>query len=360
MERFRVPSEKEMRDAIAARDDRFDGVFFYGVVTTGVYCLPSCRARPARPENLRFFASEESAIGAGFRACKRCTPDLWPSVVAAIRKATTRLLDEPEGTLNLEALAVEAGITVSRLRSAFVRLIGLTPSQFRRSARLRAFRTALREGASVTDAAFATGFGSLSRAYERSAHHLGMTPAAYRSGGEGTVISAACVETSFGWLMMAATDEGVCSVQFGDDPSELEGGLRAEFPAAELRFGASVTDPQLEVWVDALRCYLDGQAPRPDLPLELSGTVLQLKVWRFLLSVPEGEVLSYGELARRIGAPRAVRAVASACGSNRIGVLVPCHRVLRGNGDLGGYRWGLARKRTLLSTERSRVRNDPS
>jgi AraC family transcriptional regulator of adaptative response/methylated-DNA-[protein]-cysteine methyltransferase len=240
----------------------------------------------------------------------------------------------------------------THLQRRFKAVFGVSPKAYQDGLRLGRFKRELKAGRSVLESVGAAGFGSTSRVYDNTARNLGMTPSAYRAGGEGERIFHACRKTAIGWLLMAATDRGVCFAQFGASEGALAKQLRAEFPRATVVASQESGSPALDDWMRALEQHLEGASPHPDLPLDLRGTAFQIRVWRFLLSVPEGQVVSYGEVADAIGAPKAARAVASACASNRVAVLVPCHRVLRGDGDLGGYRWGLARKRALLDAER--------
>lgn len=349
-----MPSEQEMHAAIAARDKDFDGRFFYGVVTTGVFCRPSCPSRPARPENLRFFSTAEAALATGFRPCKRCRPtDLIPGLSRLVGVAR-HIESHADERLTLAALARQMDLSPSRFQRVFKAAFGVSPKSYQDAVRMRRLKTALQEGDDVTGAIFAAGFGSVSRVYGEATRNIGMTPKAYRAGGAGESIAYACRDTALGPILMAATRRGVCFAQFGEDEQGLLERLRAEFPKAELIASPAQHTVQLDAWVAALDAHISQGAPRPDLPLDLRGTAFQIRVWRFLLSVREGEVLSYSELAEKIDKPTAARAVASACAANRIGVLVPCHRVLRSDGGLGGYRWGLARKRALLDAERSR------
>jgi len=349
-----LPPERDMRAAVAARDAAYDGRFYYGVVTTGVFCRPSCAARAARPENLRFFADHDSARAAGFRACKRCKPTLAASQRDILVRTARYIEAHADETLTLARLGSHAGLSASRLQRSFRKAFGVSPKAYQDACRLRQFKAALRGGDAVTGAIFSAGFGSTSRIYGESSRNIGMTPAAYRSGGAGETIAWACRPTALGPLMMAATVRGVCFVQFGDDADDLARQLQAEFPKAEIVRSAAADSPQLDAWLGALDRHISDGQPRPDLPLDLRGTAFQVRVWRFLLSVGEGEVVSYGEVAAAIERPQAVRAVASACAANRIGVLIPCHRVLRSDGTIGGYRWGAERKRTLLDNERLR------
>lgn len=347
-----MPPEIEMRKAIAVRDQSFDGQFFYGVITTGVYCLPSCSARPAKPENLRFFESIEMAMLAGFRPCKRCHPFPGNSRVVKLVEVARHIEAHADEKLTLSSLSEIAELSPSRLQRLFKEAFGVSPKAYQDATRMRHFKRSLKQGDGVTDAIYASGFGSISRVYGEATRNIGMAPKAYRAGGAGETINYACRQTTLGFMMMAATDNGVCFVQFGDNEQALLEQLSSEFPKAELTISASQDTPELDFWIEALDQHISQGAPRPDLPLDIRGTAFQIKVWQFLLSIKEGDIVSYSEVANEIDKPKAVRAVASACGKNRIGVLIPCHRVLRSNGELGGYRWGLERKRALLDKER--------
>lgn len=259
-----------------------------------------------------------------------------------------------DDSLTLERLAQRVHLSPSRMQRVFKSTFGVTPKKFQQAARSDRFKALLRDGSDITEAIYASGFGSTSRVYERSAQSIGMTPGAYRAGGKGETITWACRESALGPIMMAATDRGVCFAQFGDGCEPLLEQLRGEFPRAELQAYDGAGSVQLEQWIDALNDYIENRQPRPEVPLDLRGTAFQIKVWEFLLSLQDGDVISYAELAQGIDKPRAVRAAASACAANRVAVLVPCHRILRGDGGLGGYRWGLARKRALLDAERAR------
>jgi len=349
-----VPSTAQMEAAVAQRDAAWDGRFFYGVVTTGVVCRPSCASRPARPGNLRFFLALEQALQAGFRPCRRCHPESLGREMGRMTDIARFIDEHAEERLTLSTLARRAGLSPARLQKAFKAALGISPRQYQDAARLARLKHGLKRGEDVTGAIFSAGFGSTSRVYGDPAHGMGMTPSAYRAGGAGERIYHAFRESALGPLLMAATARGVCFVQFGDSESALLRQLRREFPAAELDGSPAQDAPELDAWMDALDRHLAEGAPRPDLPLDLRGTAFQVRVWRFLLSVREGDVVSYGEVAAGIAAPKSVRAVGTACGANRIGVLVPCHRVLRGDGHVGGYRWGVERKRALLDLERRR------
>jgi AraC family transcriptional regulator of adaptative response/methylated-DNA-[protein]-cysteine methyltransferase len=341
---------------VQARDASADGAFVYAVRTTGVFCRPSCAARPAKPQNVVFFATTREAEAAGFRACLRCRPlavvglDPMTDLMRAVADFIRTHADEK---LPLSRLADEAGMSPFHLQRTFKAVLGVSPKEYQAAGRLTAFKRRLRGGDSVLGAAFETGYGSTSRVYEQVDGGLGMTPSAYRTGGAGERIRYAVRETALGPLMMAATERGVCFVQFGESAEALETQLGLEFPQAERLAADAAAKTPLDDWMAALDRHLSHAAPRPDLPLDLRGTAFQIRVWRFLLSVKPGEVVSYGDVAAGIGSPRAVRAAASACAANRVAILIPCHRVLRADGGLGGYRWGPERKRALLDAERA-------
>jgi AraC family transcriptional regulator of adaptative response/methylated-DNA-[protein]-cysteine methyltransferase len=353
--RRRLPAESTMRHALARRDESFDGTFVYGVTTTGIYCRPSCPSRAALPRHVRFHASAAAAEAAGFRACKRCRPAEREALnTTRMRRIARHIEEHAAEPLPLARLARSAHLSPAHLQRRFKAVLGVSPKVYQDAARLGRLKGGLRAGQPVLEAMAAAGFESTSRIYGSAARNLGMTPSAYRAGGAGEAITYACRDTTLGPLLMAATDRGVCFAQFGASAAALVGQLGHEFPRATLAAAAASAEPLLDAWITALEAHLAEQAPRPDLPLDLRGTAFQIRVWRFLLGIPAGTVASYAELAAGIGAPRAVRAAASACAANRIAVLVPCHRVLRSDGGLGGYRWGLERKRALLDQERAR------
>ncbi|MXZ61375.1 MAG: methylated-DNA--[protein]-cysteine S-methyltransferase [Acidobacteria bacterium] len=281
-----------------------------------------------------------------------CRPGTPESRMTRLVAAARYIESHAEERLTLRELAGQVGLSPSRFQRVFKAAFGVSPKAWQDAARMKRLKTALKEGDDVTGAIFSAGFGSLSRVYGERVRNIGMTPGAYRAGGAGETIAYASRETALGALLMAATERGVAFVQFGEDPEALLEQLRREFPNADLVASDAQEAPELDAWITALEAHLAGGAPRPELPLDLRGTAFQMKVWRFLLRVREGDAISYGELAAGIDQPGAARAVASACAANRVAVLVPCHRVLRGDGNLGGYRWGLERKRALLDVER--------
>ncbi len=342
-------------NAIVNRDAAHDGNFFFGVVTTGVFCRPSCPARRPLRKNVRFYPSAAEAEGAGLRPCLRCSPTAPANSnphAARVRDAARFIQEHSGEELSLASLARQAGLSPFHFQRSFKSVLGLTPRQYLEACRLRTLKKELRAGEDILQSIFASGFGSTSRVYERVDTRLGMTPAQYRAAGRGVAISHVTIETGLGLLMIAATDRGICFVQFGDSPSALAAALRAEYPAANIAALEKPWPHDLAAWASAIDAYLRGNQPHLDLPLDLRATAFQMKVWRYLQTIPYGAVQSYGEVARAIGHPSAVRAVAGACSSNRAALLIPCHRVIRGTGELGGYRWGLERKRVLIDLER--------
>lgn len=341
---------------VRARDRAADGHFVYAVTTTGVFCRPSCPSRPARTANIRFFDTPAAAAAAGFRPCRRCRPDATApqdDLGAKMRAIAAHIAAHADETLTLDRLAHRAGMSRFHFQRSFRAAIGLSPREYQAAARLDRLKSGLRAGQPVLDAAFDAGYGSPSRAYAQANRALGMTPSSYRAGGAGETITHATTRTALGPLLMAATARGICFVAFGEDEASLRARLAAEFPKASLVPASTGNNAELAAWMVAIDAHLARAAPRPDLPLDLRGTVFQTRVWRFLLGRAPGETVTYSEIARAIGAPRAIRAAASACAANRIAVLVPCHLALRSDGGLGGYRWGLDRKRALLDIERA-------
>jgi AraC family transcriptional regulator of adaptative response/methylated-DNA-[protein]-cysteine methyltransferase len=348
-------------NAVQTRDASKDGTFVYGVATTGVYCRPSCASRRPLRKNVRFYATPADAARDGFRACLRCKPDAAGAtrerVDARMREAAVRIARDAGLPLSLKTLAEAAGLSPFHFQRRFKAEIGLTPKAFHEAERVRSLKRGLRSAPSVTDAIYDAGFGSSSRVYERVDTRLGMTPTEYRRGGEGLSISHASAKTPLGRVMIGATDRGICFIQFGDDEASLRRQLADEYPKATLAPMPASQRESFAEWMGALGDYLDGRRAALDLPLDVRGTAFQMLVWRYLQAIPHGEVASYAEVARGIGRPDAARAVARACATNRIALAIPCHRVIRGDGELGGYRWGLERKRTLIDVERgSRAR----
>jgi AraC family transcriptional regulator of adaptative response/methylated-DNA-[protein]-cysteine methyltransferase len=348
-------TEQQMWRAVETRDAAYDGKFVYGVMTTGVYCRPTCASRRALRKNVRFFATNQDAEKAGLRPCKRCQPTRQRAglINDVVHELARHIAAQPEEALRLADLAKRTGYSPFHLQRSFKAIIGSTPKEYQTAARLRTLKRELRSDASVSDAIYEAGFGSGSRVYEKADGQLGMTPSEYRSGGKGLTIAYASGQTPLGLLMIGATDRGICFLQFGESHAALESELKRQFPAATTQAMPQASVREFDAWMNALNRHLRGLEPRLDLPLDVRGTAFQLIVWRYLQKVPYGEVRSYAEVAEAIGRPSAARAVARACASNSIALLIPCHRVVRGTGELGGYRWGVQRKRVLLDTERA-------
>lgn len=335
--------------ALLARDASRDGVFVFAVTSTGVYCRPSCPSRRPRRDRVRFFPGPDEAERAGFRPCLRCRPRDTNSKMKIVESICRFLHEHTDEAFTLAALGERFGMNPFHLRRVFKSVTGVSPRGYADAIRMKSFKSQLRSGRSVTDAIHETGFGSSSRLYERSGPQLGMTPATYQRGGKGTFIRYTTLDSPVGRMLLAATDHGVCAISFGDSDGVLLEGLRREFPDATLRRG----DVVLRRWVRALLEQLHGERPLPQLPLDVQATAFQRRVWEHLRSIPNGATRSYGEVARAIGQPSSARAVARACASNPVAVAVPCHRVVRSTGDLGGYRWGVERKRALLALEQT-------
>jgi AraC family transcriptional regulator of adaptative response/methylated-DNA-[protein]-cysteine methyltransferase len=342
---------REARDddrwaAVVARDARADGDFVYAVATTGVYCRPSCRSRRPRPENVAFFAHCEAAEAAGFRPCRRCRPSGADGRVRQIADACRRI-DAASTMPDLDRIASDVGMSRSHFQRTFKALTGLTPRTYAAASRDERVRALLRSGRSVTDAMYAAGYNSNGRFYEGAGTALGMPPRAYRGGGAGATVRFAIGECSLGAILVAASETGICAILLGDDPAALARDLEERFPHATL-VGA---DPTFDSWVAHVVGFVEAPRIGLDLPLDVRGTAFQRRVWQALRSIPVGSTVSYAELAQRIGEPRAARAVAAACAANPIAVAIPCHRVVRNDGALSGYRWGVDRKRALLTRE---------
>ena len=343
--------EANFWQALETRDTHMDGVFFYAVITTGVYCRASCPSRRPRRENVIFFQQREAAERAGFRPCLRCKPqderlrDAQSELVEKICRYLEAHLDE---AVTLEGLGRQLHLSPFHLQRTFKGATGITPRAYGDFCRLRSFKGGLRQGRPVTTALYAAGYGSSSRLYERTASQMGMTPTAYRSGGAGVTIRYDILDTPAGMLLVGATGKGVCAIQFGGPANQLAASLRAEFPAADLHRDAAFLSP----WAAQLRAHLAGRLQKLDIPLDIQATAFQRRVWEYLQTIPYGATLSYSEIAQAIRQPRAARAVARACASNPVAVVIPCHRVVRAGGEPGGYRWGPKRKNKLLRIER--------
>lgn len=349
-------TERDPRWAsVLARDVSADDKFYYSVATTGVYCRPSCPSRHARPQNVRFHATREDAELAGFRPCKRCKPNQPPLTEyhAAMIAESCRLIEQSETALSLDELASHAGMSPYHFHRTFKALTGLTPKAYAAGHRAELARQALDDSGSVTEAIFNAGYSSNSRFYATTNQRLGMTPSAYRAGGANTAIRFALGECSLGSILVAVSVRGICAISLGNDPETLIRELQDRFPHAEL----VGDDHGFEQWIARVIGLIETPQLGLDLPLDIRGTVFQQRVWQALRDIPAGSTASYAEIARRIGSPKAVRAVAGACAANALAVAIPCHRVVRNDGALSGYRWGVERKQALLARE---ARDEPA
>ncbi len=333
--------------AVLDRDKAADGRFVYAVRSTRIFCRPSCPSKRPGRSQVRFYPSPKAAAAEGYRACLRCRPDRSGDPDRELVERATALLGN--GPVPAAALAGRLGTSAAHLARAFRRLTGLTPRAYAAARREDTLRTGLRSGATVSSAMYDAGYGSSSRLYEGSATSLGMTPARYRRGGESLHIGYALGDSPLGRVLVAATDRGLCAVSLGDDDASLAARLRTEFPAAEL----SADAPRLRALLHSVLERLNAGLPAADLPTDVRATAFRRRVWDALTRIPRGETRTYADVAREIGQPAAARAVASACAANPLAVIVPCHRVVRGDGGLGGYRWGAERKRALLEREQA-------
>jgi AraC family transcriptional regulator, regulatory protein of adaptative response / methylated-DNA-[protein]-cysteine methyltransferase len=338
-------------DAVARRDPAWDGAIVYGVFSTRIYCRPSCPSRRPRREGVRFFAVPADARAAGFRACRRCHPDddgRLPAPLDRVRRACRAIAARPDKRVSLARLAGVLGGSRHHLLRTFQATIGISPREYADACRIGCLKRELRSGGGVASATYGAGYGSGSRVYERAATTLGMTPAAYARGGPGEDVEYVIADSALGRLLVAATPKGVCSVALGDADAALEAALRVEYPRARVGAGG----PNFQQWVEGIVASLAPGAPDPRLPIDVRATAFQRLVWRELQRIPKGATRTYQEVARRIGRPTAARAVARACATNPVALVVPCHRVVRHDGAPGGYRWGLGRKQALLDGER--------
>ena len=333
------------------RDARADGAFVFAVRSTHIYCRPSCPARRPLRRNAVFFHTAQEAENQGYRPCQRCRPKERPELSALVAKAAEALGNSEEESVRLGALAAQIGATPAKLRRAFRRMTGLTPKAFAQASRMARFKKLLREGSEITDALYACGYSSPSRVYEKTNTHLGMTPAAYRKGAPGMQIGYTLANSSIGKVLVAATTRGVSAVYLGENQERLVDALHKEYPRAEIQR----TRETNEQWLQEILHRIEGDAPSVDLPLDVQATAFQRRVWQELQKIPRGTTRTYTQVARALGKPRSVRAVARACATNPVSIVVPCHRVIRTDGTLAGYRWGLQRKEKLLEREKARA-----
>lgn len=344
-------NNEQLWQAVVAKDVRYDGQFVFAVSSTGVYCRPSCPSRRAHRERVSFFELPEAAEQAGFRACLRCQPKrarVLDPQIQLVQRVCCLLNDSDGETHKLADLASETGVSIFHLQRTFKRVMGISPKQYLSARKIGSFKELVRKGESVTDSLYESGFNSSSRLYEHAAEELGMTPATYSRGGRGVNINYTIVDSPLGRLLVATTERGVCAVKLADDDAELEKDFRAEFPEARI----TRADDLLHEPVQKILNHLENNEPRLDLPLDIRATAFQRQVWEHLRAIPYGQTVSYGDVAKALGKPGAVRAVGRACATNPVALVIPCHRVVREDKSLGGYRWGLDRKKRILDHER--------
>jgi AraC family transcriptional regulator of adaptative response/methylated-DNA-[protein]-cysteine methyltransferase len=346
-------TSKESRwEAVLQRNPRADGAFVYAVQTTGIFCRPACASRLPKRENVRFFDTWQAAEEAGFRPCKRCRPQTakTQSDVLEIVTKACRMIEEADKEPTLKQLADGAGLSPYHFHRLFKKTVGITPKQYAKQHRLGQVRSRLRGDSTVTNAIYQAGYGSSSRFYENAEASLGMKPSEYQQGGEGMLIHYAIVQSYLGWVLVAYTERGICRIDFDDRRKILETRLENIFPKAKLQSD----DPSSTAVIAQTLAFLEAPETGLGLPLDVQGTAFQQRVWQALQNIRAGETASYGEIAAQIGSPKSARAVAQACASNPVAVAIPCHRVVKRNGELGGYRWGIERKQTLLAREAHR------
>jgi AraC family transcriptional regulator of adaptative response/methylated-DNA-[protein]-cysteine methyltransferase len=340
----------QMWEAVVARKANAPQAFVYAVRTTGIYCRPTCPSRKPRRDSVSFFSSPDLAEVAGYRECRRCRPRLGKAVPAGlpeVRQACAFVAEHADEAITLAGLARQVGSSPYHFQRTFTRIVGISPRAYQTALRARRFRSDLRNGKALTSAVYDAGYGSMSRVYENKPTGRGMTPAEHRRGGRDVEVRYTIVDSALGRLLIAGTPKGVCAVMLGDRDTQLEAELRADYPQAALRRDEAA----FAQWVRDVTAHLDRGTPRLDLPIDVRGTAFQWKVWRHLQSIPYGETRSYSEVAAAIGAPSAVRAVARACATNKVCLVIPCHRVVAKGGGLAGYRWGVDRKKKLLQKE---------
>jgi len=338
----------EFWQATLRRDPRAEGKFFFAVRSTHIYCRPTCPARRPLRSNTVFFRTMQEAEKSGYRPCRRCRPQVQLESISLVQRAA-KLLGESseEESVRLEGIAAKLNTSTPKLRRAFHRMTGLSPRDFAHAARLEKFKKLLREGAEITDALYACGYGSPSRIYEKTNSQLGMTPASYRKGGAGMKIAYIVAPSSLGKVLVAGTERGISAVYLGGDERMLVGALQKEYPRAEISRAATSNNN----WLKEILSRVEGHPPNVDLPLDVQATAFQRRVWQELQKIPRGATRTYTQVARALGKPNSVRAVARACATNPTSIVVPCHRVIRTDGALAGYRWGLQRKEKLLQRE---------
>jgi AraC family transcriptional regulator, regulatory protein of adaptative response / methylated-DNA-[protein]-cysteine methyltransferase len=352
LENIHDTNDENLWQAVLARDARFDGIFVYAVQTTGIYCRPSCSSRKPARHHVDFYRLPEVAEQAGFRPCRRCHPDKVQSSdpqVEQVREICRHIEAHLADHLTLEDLGREFALSPYHLQRTFKQIVGISPQQYAQACRMGQIKTALRRGNDISGAVYEAGFGSVSRLYDKAGDQFGMTPGTYKANGRGTQIRYTIAPCPLGRILVAATERGICAVKIAGADPEIEQELFAEFSRAEIRRD----DRALKEWLDAILRNLDGEQPHLDLPLDVQATAFQKRVWQALQEIPYGETRTYREVAEAIGSPRAARAVGHACATNPTALVVPCHRVIRQDGGMGGYRWGVDRKEQILQMEKT-------
>ncbi len=347
-------TESSRWQAVAGCNPEADGSFVYGVRTTGVFCRPSCASRRPKRENVQFYLNVKEAIEAGYRACKRCRPADESDRHSELVRRACEILENSEQAPDLKTLAADLGVSPYHFHRVFRKKLGVTPLEYLESLRTQRLQASLPQSASVAEAIYASGYGSGSRVYADASQRLGMTPGKYRRGGEGELIRYGIVPSRLGLLLVAGTARGVCTIAFADEDEELEDLLKERFPKATLE----PVDTQLDAWIRKTVAYVDRPQASLEIPIDVRGTAFQQRVWKALRDIPFGETASYTDIAEQIGQPTGARAVAGACAANRIALAIPCHRVVRSDGSVSGYRWGVERKRVLLEAERAASDHD--
>jgi AraC family transcriptional regulator, regulatory protein of adaptative response / methylated-DNA-[protein]-cysteine methyltransferase len=344
-------------EALWQRDKTFDGKFVYAVKSTRIYCRPSCPSRKPKSENIELFNLPELAKQAGYRACKRCHPDEAKVVDTQLEKiqAICNYIEHHIEAISLDSLSKAFSLSPSHLQRTFTNIVGVSPQAYAEAQRMNKIKAALQSGDDISGAVYEAGYGSASRLYSKASSELGMTPKTYKQKGKDTLIHYSVTDSPFGKILVAATEKGICAVRLADTEKELMGMLETEFSNADLVHN----DAMLKTYVESILANLEGKLPHLDLPIDVKATAFQKRVWQELQKIPYGETRSYSDVAKAMGEPKAVRAVARACATNSVGIVIPCHRVIGANGSLSGYRWGVERKRKLLEQEGSSRTQNP-